>query len=111
MADLVAVDARKVGLGNFIGENYPFWETGVSVIRYRTDIPSKPFAARRNKRSVSASSFLCDSVKFRWRDGFIRSFHTATARNSASDIEQVSVDVVGEVAGCVVSSLDIGIIR
>ncbi len=111
MTALVAIDAGQVFRRQLAGENYFFWDAGVSIIRYRTDIPSKPFAARRSNLSPSARSFLCDGVKFCCREGLIRSANHASAHNSSADFERVSVDIVGEVSGCVISSFDIRIIR
>ena len=107
----MAVDTGEVSTGDFVGANYFFGDAGVSIIRYRTDIPSKPFAARRNNLSPSARSFLCDGVKLRWREGLVCSANHASAHNSSADFEGVSVEVAGVVFGCVVSSFDIWIIR
>ena len=53
----------------------------------------------RNSLSARARSALCDGVKFRWRDGFIRSASHSSAHNSSADFERSSFDVVDEASG------------
>ena len=95
MAYLVAVDVRDFFGCQLVGETYARREPGAGV---DGDTAHVVFG-ERNMRSVSASSFLCDGVKFRWREGFVRSASHSSAHNSSADFEGVSVDVVGEVSG------------
>ena len=92
-----------IGVGQLVGSQV-FREQNCAV-RYliTTTTPRFNIAARvasdlpaRHSLSAPSRCFLCDGVKFRWRDGFVRSASHSSAHNSSADFEGASFDVVDE---------------